>query len=193
MRAHEVDYEVIGEDMQLVEVELDPGETVIADLDTLGQRVLLALIEADLDAAGISYSKLTGRTRKRDQAIKTNFGCAENIGGATFSAARSQQGSSAIAGYHWFGDWGRDTMIALPGLALVTGRFDIAARILRTFAHFVDRGMLPNRFPDSGETPEYNTVDATLWYFEAIRAYHAATGDDRTPGYDRIDEHAFIT
>jgi hypothetical protein len=87
-------------------------------------------------------------------------------------------GRSVIAGYPWFGDWGRDTMISLPGLTLVTGRHDVAARILRTFAHFVDQGMLPNRFPDKGETPEYNTVDATLWYFEAIRAYHAATGDD---------------
>ncbi|MCL4249038.1 MAG: glycogen debranching enzyme N-terminal domain-containing protein [Anaerolineae bacterium] len=87
-------------------------------------------------------------------------------------------GRSVIAGYHWFGDWGRDTMIALPGLTLATGRFADAATILRTFARFVSHGMLPNRFPDSGDTPEYNTVDATLWYFEAIRAYHAATGDD---------------
>jgi len=87
-------------------------------------------------------------------------------------------GRSVIAGSPWFGDWGRDTMISLPGLALVTGRPDVATRILRTFAHFVDQGMLPNRFPDAGETPETNTVDATLWYFEAIRATHAATGDD---------------
>jgi predicted glycogen debranching enzyme len=87
-------------------------------------------------------------------------------------------GMTIIAGYHWFGDWGRDTMIALPGLTLATGRPEIARRILRTFARFVDRGMLPNRFPDAGEAPEYNTVDATLWYFEAIRAYHAATNDD---------------
>ena len=87
-------------------------------------------------------------------------------------------GMTVIAGYHWFGDWGRDTMISLPGLALTTGRPEVAARILRTFAAFVDRGMLPNRFPDRGEAPEYNTVDATLWYFEAIRAYVAATGDD---------------
>jgi predicted glycogen debranching enzyme len=87
-------------------------------------------------------------------------------------------GQSIIAGYPWFGDWGRDTMISLPGLALATGRHAAARSILRTFARFVDRGMLPNRFPDEGETPEYNTVDATLWYFEAIRAYHAATGDD---------------
>lgn len=86
-------------------------------------------------------------------------------------------GKSIIAGYHWFGDWGRDTMISLPGLTLATGRHDIAASILRTFSAFVDRGMLPNRFPDAGEEPEYNTVDATLWYFEAIRAYHAASDD----------------
>ncbi len=88
-------------------------------------------------------------------------------------------GMSVIAGYHWFGDWGRDTMISLPGLAISTGRPEVAKRILATFARFVDQGMLPNRFPDAGEAPEYNTVDATLWYIEAIRAYHAATGDDR--------------
>jgi predicted glycogen debranching enzyme len=87
-------------------------------------------------------------------------------------------GMSVIAGYHWFGDWGRDTMIALPGLTLATGRPDVARPVLKTFARYVDRGMLPNRFPDAGEVPEYNTVDATLWYFEAIRAYHAATDDD---------------
>ncbi|HSB71062.1 MAG TPA: amylo-alpha-1,6-glucosidase [Candidatus Methylomirabilis sp.] len=87
-------------------------------------------------------------------------------------------GMSVIAGYHWFGDWGRDTMISLPGLLLTTGRADAAARILTTFARFVDRGMLPNRFPDAGEAPEYNTVDATLWYFEAVRATYAATKDD---------------
>ncbi len=85
-----------------------------------------------------------------------------------------------IAGYHWFGDWGRDTMIALPGLTLATGRAEVARRILTTFARFVDRGMLPNRVPEAGEAPEYNTVDAALWYFEAIRAYHEATGDDGT-------------
>jgi predicted glycogen debranching enzyme len=88
------------------------------------------------------------------------------------------EGKSVIAGYHWFGDWGRDTMISLPGLTLSTGRLDVAREILRTFARYTNKGMLPNRFPDFGEVPEYNTVDATLWYFEAIRAYHAATGDD---------------
>ncbi len=85
-------------------------------------------------------------------------------------------GKSVIAGYPWFSDWGRDTMISLPGLTLTTGRLDVAGRILTTFAQFVDRGMLPNRFPDEGQAPEYNTVDATLWYFEAIRAHYAVAG-----------------
>lgn len=80
-------------------------------------------------------------------------------------------GESVIAGYPWFGDWGRDTMIALPGLAVATGRFETARRVLETFACFVDHGMLPNVFPGAGDTPEYNTVDAALWYVEAWRGY----------------------
>jgi predicted glycogen debranching enzyme len=91
-------------------------------------------------------------------------------------------GKSIIAGYHWFGDWGRDTMIALPGLTLVTGRPDIAKTILLSFARFVEGGMLPNNFPDAGGRPEYNTVDAALWFFEAVRQYFAATQDVETLG-----------
>jgi predicted glycogen debranching enzyme len=86
-------------------------------------------------------------------------------------------GKTIIAGYPWFTDWGRDTMISLPGIAIATGRYALAKTILLTFAQYVDRGMLPNVFPDVGTTPEYNTVDATLWYFEAIRSYYAATQD----------------
>jgi len=91
--------------------------------------------------------------------------------------ADEPEARSVIAGYHWFGDWGRDTMIALPGLALVTGRPEIARSVLRTFARFADRGMLPNVFPDAGTAPEYNTADAALWYVEAVRQYGLATGD----------------
>jgi predicted glycogen debranching enzyme len=89
-------------------------------------------------------------------------------------------GKTVIAGYPWFADWGRDTMIALPGLTLGTGRHAEAAAILRTFGRHVSEGMLPNRFPDGGEPPrddEYNTVDATLWFFHALDAYFAATRD----------------
>ncbi|MGH9742967.1 MAG: amylo-alpha-1,6-glucosidase [Candidatus Acidiferrum sp.] len=89
-------------------------------------------------------------------------------------------GHSIIAGYHWFGDWGRDTMIALPGLTLVTGRFDVAKQVLLAFARFVDGGMLPNNFPDAGGKPAYNTVDAALWYFDAVSQYFAATNDTKT-------------
>ena len=96
------------------------------------------------------------------------------------SLPEEPEGRSMIAGYHWFGDWGRDTMIALPGLTLTTGRADVAKRILLAFSRFVDGGMLPNNFPDSGGKPEYNTVDAALWYFEAIRQYFEATRDRET-------------
>lgn len=86
-------------------------------------------------------------------------------------------GKTVIAGYPWFGDWGRDTMIALPGLAVATGCPEIARPILRTFAQYLDQGMLPNLFPEAGADPEYNTVDAILWFFEAIRSYYAVTQD----------------
>jgi predicted glycogen debranching enzyme len=86
-------------------------------------------------------------------------------------------GASVIAGYPWFADWGRDTMISLPGLATSLGRHDLAAGILRTFAGFIDGGMLPNNFPDAGETPHYNTADATLWMFQALDDHLAARRD----------------
>jgi predicted glycogen debranching enzyme len=86
-------------------------------------------------------------------------------------------GKTVIAGYPWFGDWGRDTMIALPGLTLALQCFDMAASILRTFASHISEGMLPNRFPEHDETPEYNTVDATLWYFHAVDQYTRRSGD----------------
>ena len=92
----------------------------------------------------------------------------------------NSDGKSIIAGYHWFGDWGRDTMIALPGLTLATGRANIAKKILQSFARYIDGGMLPNNFPDAGGRPEYNTVDAALWFFEAVRQYFAATQDTET-------------
>ncbi|MDH7570321.1 MAG: amylo-alpha-1,6-glucosidase, partial [Armatimonadota bacterium] len=87
------------------------------------------------------------------------------------------EAGTILAGYPWFSDWGRDTMISLPGLTLPTGRHAEARRILTAYARYLDRGMLPNCFPDSGETPEYNTVDATLWFFEAAARYVRFTGD----------------
>jgi len=90
----------------------------------------------------------------------------------------STNAKSVIAGYHWFEDWGRDAIIALPGLTLITGRFSDAREILLTFKRYCDRGVVPNRFPDrEGDKPEYNTVDASLWYINAVLQYLKYAGD----------------
>ncbi|MFQ5999367.1 MAG: amylo-alpha-1,6-glucosidase, partial [Candidatus Bathyarchaeia archaeon] len=90
----------------------------------------------------------------------------------------STKKKSVIAGYHWFEDWGRDSLISLPGLTLITGRFEDAREILLTFKHYCKEGIIPNRFPDrTGDTPFYNTVDATLWFFNAVLQYLKYTGD----------------
>lgn len=91
----------------------------------------------------------------------------------------NKEGATIIAGYHWFTDWGRDTMISLPGLTLSTGRYADAKKIIRAFAASVSEGMLPNRFQDNGEPPEYNNVDGTLWYFIAVHKYLEATRDKK--------------
>ncbi|RJQ65516.1 MAG: glycogen debranching protein [Desulfobacteraceae bacterium] len=85
-----------------------------------------------------------------------------------------------IAGYHWFTDWGRDTMISLEGLTLCTGRSTDAAWILRTFAYYIRDGLIPNLFPEGQIEGLYHTADATLWYFHAIDRYVEATGDRET-------------
>ncbi len=115
--------------------------------------------------------RLCNHTTSKQEPIPTLLRAADQ-----FIVSRGEL-NSIIAGYPWFADWGRDTMIALPGLTIATKRFDLARSILLEFSRHLDQGMLPNRFPDAGETPEYNTVDATLWYFEAARAYAAATDD----------------
>jgi predicted glycogen debranching enzyme len=79
--------------------------------------------------------------------------------------------STILAGYHWFSDWSRDTMISIPGICICTGKESVARDIILSYANYIDQGMLPNRFPDSGTVAEYNNVDGTLWYFQAIWAY----------------------
>jgi predicted glycogen debranching enzyme len=89
-------------------------------------------------------------------------------------------GTSVIAGYPWFADWGRDTMISLPGLLLTTGRFEQAKQVLSVFAQYVSQGMIPNRFDDYTNEPEYNTVDASLWFIHAVFEYHRLSRDQQT-------------
>jgi len=92
---------------------------------------------------------------------------------------KSTDGKTILAGYPWFTDWGRDTLIALTGLTITTKRFDDAKSIINTFAKYVKDGLLPNVFPDVGETPGYNTVDASLWFFTGIYNYYLATKDKK--------------
>ncbi|MGD2272381.1 MAG: amylo-alpha-1,6-glucosidase [Desulfobacterales bacterium] len=108
-----------------------------------------------------------------------DFAATLTLAADQFIVERGKDLKTIIAGYHWFTDWGRDTMISLPGLTLTTGRFGDAKKVIRAFARSVSKGMLPNRFPDAGEAPEYNTVDATLWFFIAIYKYLRYTQDKR--------------
>jgi predicted glycogen debranching enzyme len=164
-------------------------ELPLSDRAWSGFAAALSPPAADLDAA-------LDRRRAHDRAVLQRAIAADPVFAAApawvirlvlatdlFVIARPlpdlPEGRSVIAGYPWFGDWGRDTMIALPGLCLATGRFDDARTILETFARFLDRGMLPNVFPGAGARPEYNTADATLWYIAAWRAYLDATGDEK--------------
>ena len=113
---------------------------------------------------------------------------------ATRSRAEGDQPRTVIAGYHWFTDWGRDTMISLDGLTLATGRYPAAGWILRTFAHHFRDGLIPNLFPEGDAQGLYHTADATLWMFEAMDRYVAATGDRVTlrallPRFEEVIEH----
>jgi predicted glycogen debranching enzyme len=158
------------------------------NLDSRRSAIVTASTEV-LDAR--NAAKLRRKEQKRRELLVASAPNNDPLVTALTLAADqflAQRGDdwTIIAGYPWFTDWGRDTMIALPGLTLFTGRSHIAKSILRNFARHVDMGMLPNRFLDSGETAEFNTVDATLWFFEAARAYAAVTGD-----YDFLCEELY--
>src|ERR1700733_2972754 len=150
-----------------------------------------AMVASTLRHTAEEFTQFHDRERQRRARIaraspvEDPFATVLTCAADQFIVARGDQ-KSVIAGYPWFGDWGRDTMISLPGLTLVTGRYDDARNILRAFARSIDQGMLPNRFPDSGETPEYNTVDATLWMFHAVHEFLRYTGD-----YDFIRDELY--
>lgn len=156
------------------EVDVEPGEdrfvTVIATVeDEIGNTDGAFLIEEESKR----MKNLAEASGFEDDFARKLVTAADNF----IVYRRSTGGKTIIAGYPWFTDWGRDTMIALPGLTLVTGRFQDAREILYTFSRYVKDGLIPNKFPDEGEEPIYNTVDAPLWYFEAVQKYLEYTGD----------------
>jgi predicted glycogen debranching enzyme len=109
-----------------------------------------------------------------DQFLITPAGRTDD---ATRARAVGDEIRTVIAGYHWFTDWGRDTMISLEGLTLSTGRYAEAAWILRTFSHYIRDGLIPNLFPERRTEGLYHTADATLWFFHALDRYTELSGD----------------
>jgi predicted glycogen debranching enzyme len=120
-------------------------------------------------AAALAVPALVDAEARRRRQATSRLGRAVDA-----YVVRGGRGTTIVAGYPWFTDWGRDTFIALRGLLLATGRLDEARDILRAWAGTVSQGMMPNRFPDRGEEPEYNAVDAALWYAVAVRELVAA-------------------
>ncbi len=149
---------------------LSPEEAFHAEVDR--RRLLLAAAAPEArEGAGAEL------TLAADQFLITPAGRVED---AARARAQGDEIRSVIAGYHWFTDWGRDTMIGLEGLTLATGRTNEAAWILRTFAHYIRDGLIPNLFPEGGGQGLYHTADATLWYFHALNRYVDYTGDRTT-------------
>lgn len=156
--------------------------------DLSDSAIVIVSTEKQIVASAKKFEKAEIK-RREDLIIKaqaTDDFKAQLVLAADQFIVKRGEGKTVIAGYHWFSDWGRDTMIALTGLTISTNRTEIARQILLEFSQHLSEGMLPNRFPDAGEEPEYNTVDATLWYFEAIRAYVEKTGD-----YDFVRENLY--
>jgi len=163
---------------------IDPATALAGDL-ARRQRLIAA---ADPSVRNAPAAELVIAA---DQFIITPAGRLED---AVRARASGDEVRTVIAGYHWFTDWGRDTMISLEGLTLTTGRHHEAAWILRTFAHALRDGLLPNLFPEGEREGLYHTADATLWFFHALDRYTTVTGDSTTlrmllPKFVEIAEH----
>ncbi len=133
-------------------------------------------LKGTADADQLAQEEYRRRTAIRTSPAKDAFvGQLREAADAYLSVRGS--GQTIVAGYPWFTDWGRDAFISLPGLCLATGQYETAWQIIEAFAQVISHGMVPNRFPDVGEQPEYNTIDASLWFIYALDRYAAYTGD----------------
>ncbi|RIL02818.1 MAG: glycogen debranching protein, partial [Proteobacteria bacterium] len=153
-----------------LEAELKPGDELHVIVTTEDRE--------DFDGRKLLEQEMKRRAQLLE-ALSIRDGFAESLVLAAdqFIVKRGPSRKTVIAGYHWFTDWGRDTMIALPGLTLSTGRIEDARLILEEFSEHLNQGLIPNRFPDKQGPAEYNTVDATLWYFVALYRYYCASDD----------------
>ncbi|MEC4888570.1 MAG: amylo-alpha-1,6-glucosidase [Nitrospira sp.] len=155
-----------------------PGE--LSFVVAPGSSADLVLSSETVEAVDVARLEQAERSRReaRDEAVPSTDALVRRLWVAT-EAFLSERGSqqTIVAGYPWFTDWGRDAFISLPGLCLVTGRYTIARQVISAFAAHVSDGMIPNRFPDDGEQPEYNTIDASLWFIHAVDRYLAYSKD----------------
>lgn len=149
-----------------------PGEWLFTLIP--GTAAELVLTTESLPSVDVGQVMAQERRRREgmQESVPTDDRLTRRLWTAT-AAYLAQRGDrqTVIAGYPWFTDWGRDTFIGLPGLCLVTGRYDIARQVIEAFASQLSQGMVPNRFPDVGEQPEYNTIDASLWFVHAVGRY----------------------
>jgi predicted glycogen debranching enzyme len=154
----------------------EPWETILVLTPEQAHQAERERRDHLLEMAGPSSRSTVGAelVLAADQFLITPTGRVED---AARAHAAGDTACSVIAGYHWFTDWGRDTMISLEGLALTTGRHVEAGSILRTFARYVRDGLIPNYFPDGQTEGVYHTADATLWFFHALDRYLEYTGD----------------
>jgi predicted glycogen debranching enzyme len=173
-----------------IELTLAPNATATFTISTESIETLDAVTPADalttehsrrdrlLDTAGLPADRIVAElTLAADQFVIAPVGRAEEVARAR---AAGDEPRSVIAGYHWFTDWGRDTMISLEGLTLATGRWAEAGCILRTFGHYVRDGLIPNMFPEGAQRGLYHTADATLWFFHALDRYVTVSHDHAT-------------
>jgi predicted glycogen debranching enzyme len=173
-------------------IETERGQDDIEDLfkpgmfvATITRPTTITLVAAmnDIDSldwdAELSHRPVPSKNAERSMTLRRLHHAAND-----FIVARrcpdGTPGKTVIAGYPWFADWGRDTMISLPGLFLTTGRFEEAGKVLSTFANYVSEGMIPNRFDDYTNEPHYNTVDASLWFIHAVFEFRRTSGDQNT-------------
>lgn len=157
------------------EINLKPDEEKRVDIVfTVEDDINIDINKSYIDATERG-EKLVKKAGYKDEFINSLVKAAD----AFIVNRNSTNGKTIIAGYPWFTDWGRDTLIALTGLTISTKRYDDAKSILRTFMKYIKDGLLPNVFPDFGENPGYNTVDASLWFFEAVYNYYKATNDTK--------------
>lgn len=170
--------------LDCVEDLASPG-TFRFDLSRGGSAILL-LTSGDSDGRAEELEARVSSMRRSESRRRRSFRTRLERAGDDYLVRRGT-GKTIVAGYPWFTDWGRDTFISLRGLCLATGRLGEAREILVEWSGAVSEGMLPNRFPDSGEAPEYNAVDASLWYVVAVHEYLAATlrRQSRVPAGDR--------